>query len=245
MKKLIFAFALSLVVLSLLSPTTSALQDPYSVYGHIYDSDGNPASGAVVTIQNVRTGDTLTTSTDSNGYYQENLLNMDSAYKNGDSIVVAATLNGEAGESTGSVDTDDPGSIVDVAMVVTSGGPGPQSFTVRIHTVDKDTNIGVKTTIVISGKGTYTSTSNGWLNVTLSSGSYTVTASASGYETESTTISVTGSKTVTLQLEKTEAAAEVTPTEEVTILGLPLSSFVILMFIVVGIVALVAFAGRK
>jgi hypothetical protein len=75
---------------------------PYSVFGYVYDSLGNLAFSASVTVTDVTTGAVWTTITDTEyGYYLVDLESNETGWDMGDTILVEITLGTDAGFNTG------------------------------------------------------------------------------------------------------------------------------------------------
>ena len=131
--KLGILLVFSIFVLALIAPTTTAgIQDPYTICGTVYDTDGETiVSGATVVILNVDTGESndvgaetitgsaITVTTDSSGKYTFELLNLKSGYTVGDTIRVTATKSGVSGSKSSTVTSGTWGAVVDVTLGVT------------------------------------------------------------------------------------------------------------------------------
>jgi len=83
---------LTLFVLSILSISALGAGPafPHPIFGHI-TSEISPVANAEITVENLNTHVKSTTTTDSNGFFQVDLGNVDTNYRDGDSIKV--TLN--------------------------------------------------------------------------------------------------------------------------------------------------------
>lgn len=79
-----------LLAVPLMAQTTSGVvgQNPYSISGFVFDSDGNKAVGAVLTLTVDRTGEELIKVTNSNGSFALQLLNLGQFYQDGDKLIV-------------------------------------------------------------------------------------------------------------------------------------------------------------
>jgi hypothetical protein len=84
---------LFLAVFPVLSINTAAQAYPHAVFGTVTSDDGSPVAGASVEVENQRTSQTLTDTTDSLGRFQVDLISMPSGYQDGDSIRVTAQLD--------------------------------------------------------------------------------------------------------------------------------------------------------
>ena len=176
---------------------------PFQVGGHVY-LDATPVSGAGVTVTNQATGESLTTTTDSNGAYVVALGNLPSGHSAGDTIEVTATYSGMTGtnseprfeslsDSPQIIDvTLEP--VVSIAIKAADGGDLPTSilvdetFTVQItengNPVGADTNVvfrlphdtgdPVTVSTDADGKATYTPLITGTLGIRVLDGTDTV-----------------------------------------------------------------------
>lgn len=75
----------------------SGTQDPYMLYGIVYDTNGDEVAGAVVTMKNERTKEEVSVLTDTNGKFLVNVLAFDDGYDNNDNILLTAEKGGESG----------------------------------------------------------------------------------------------------------------------------------------------------
>jgi len=110
---------------------------PFQVGGHVY-LDAATVSGADVTVTNLNTSESLTTTTDSNGAYVVPLSNLPSGHSAGNIIQVTATYNGMTGTSSAprSENLSDSPQIIDVTIAqavqikAEDGGDLPDSILV-------------------------------------------------------------------------------------------------------------------
>jgi hypothetical protein len=91
---------------------------PFQVGGHVY-LDTAAVSGADVTVTDLTTGESLTTTTASNGAYVVALGNLPGGHSAGDTIQVTATYNGMTGTNSAprSENLSDSPQIIDVTIV--------------------------------------------------------------------------------------------------------------------------------
>ena len=122
---------LMLVILILLVSTNAVSQetDPCTVYGTVRDENGMAVAGAIITVENVNTEEKssigeetitnspITITTDSDGIYIFELINLKSGYSHGDEIVVTAERNGMIGSESTIVDNGTWGANVDITLV--------------------------------------------------------------------------------------------------------------------------------
>jgi len=97
MKKIIFA----LIFLLMLALPVSAIITPLPVTGQVTAS-GEPLSGVSVEIQNIRTGEIVKTTTDSNGFYMVEWANTELKYGAGDEFKI--TVYDESVTRTAGID---------------------------------------------------------------------------------------------------------------------------------------------
>jgi hypothetical protein len=110
---------------------------PFAIGGHVY-LDTATVSGADVTVTNLNTIESLTTTTDSNGVYVVNLCNLPGGHSTGDTIQVTATYYGMTGTNSAprSESLGDTLQIIDVTIAqavqirAEAGGDLPPSIPV-------------------------------------------------------------------------------------------------------------------
>ncbi len=126
--KLLAPFMVLLAVL-LVSGSAMAFQDPYPIYGTVTDADGNAVANATITVVNLETEEELEDTTDANGNYVIELINMPSGYSEDDDIRVTAENATLSGTGSTSIDSskDTPGSRVDIVLGE-AAGDGLASF---------------------------------------------------------------------------------------------------------------------
>ena len=170
---------------------------PFQVGGHVY-LDAATVSGADVTVTNLNTSESLTTTTDSNGAYVVPLSNLPSGHSAGNIIQVTATYNGMTGTNSAprSENLSDSPQIIDVTLrsedttapTIRSVTLNPatvnatgETFTVTVNTTDAS---GIASVTANATTGTVTLTSTGddeWagtLTAPGTAGVYTVTVVA-------------------------------------------------------------------
>jgi|GEM_PF-4389061 len=100
-----------------ISVSMARTHSPFEVGGHVYLCTAT-VSGADVTVTNLNTSESLTTTTDSNGVYVVNLGNLPSGHRSGDIIQVTATYNGQTGTNSAprSESLSDAPQIIDVTI---------------------------------------------------------------------------------------------------------------------------------
>jgi len=110
------------LAIPLMAQTTSAVvgQNPYSVSGFVFDSDGDKAVGCVITLTVEETGEELTETTNANGSFAIELLNLQEAYSDGDTLVLEfeysryPDADNETAILVTTIDVDQPGEVVEV-----------------------------------------------------------------------------------------------------------------------------------
>ena len=107
----------------------------FQVGGHVYHPNATIVSGADVTVTNLHTNESLSTTTGSNGLYVVALDNMPSEHSAGDIIQVTATHNGMTGTNSAQRSSDSPQTI-DVTLEVVADTTAP---TIRSVTLDPAT----------------------------------------------------------------------------------------------------------
>jgi len=125
MKKMIWIFDVLAVVCILLSVcigVSVAQPLPYSLSGHILDTEGDYVVGAEITLLNKRTGDTLNLTSTINGEYQQDAYNFNNHYKNNDMIGYAVTYEEIGATEKAKIDISKGGTKFDIVLC-TDGYP--------------------------------------------------------------------------------------------------------------------------
>jgi len=117
------------LLMTLMPPTSAGIQDPYTICGTVFDTDGETVvANAVCVIKNLDTdeannvgadtitGSAITVTTDSSGKYTFELINLNSGYSTGDNIKVTATKSGGTGSKTHTVTAGGWGAVVNVVL---------------------------------------------------------------------------------------------------------------------------------
>ena len=94
----------SILFVSYLIGLISALPNPHSLSGRVYDNIGNPIEGVEIVITNERTSAQLHVKTNQWGEYQQDAYNLLNGYKNGDTIHYSLSFNGYELENTKRID---------------------------------------------------------------------------------------------------------------------------------------------
>lgn len=84
--------ALCLFSFAAVQPALSQGMMPHAVVGFVKEDTGEPLENATVTLQNMRTGGSITNITNSDGRYQADLNSLPSGYQAGDVITVSTAL---------------------------------------------------------------------------------------------------------------------------------------------------------
>lgn len=137
---LLLSIALILLISVNMNAQIAAAQDPYTIYGTIKDENGVGVEGAAIVVENVNTNekntagtDTITGSpipvtTDSDGKYTFELLNLNSGYSTGDEILVSAEKEGVSDSKSSTVDGEGWGEEVDIALTFGDGEEDEEPF---------------------------------------------------------------------------------------------------------------------
>jgi len=88
---------------------------PYSISGHILDSNGNAIVGATITLTNLRTGNSLVTYSAINGEYQQDAYNF-GPYQDGDIIKYHVVYGGTEKTVTAPIDISKGGTRLDIYL---------------------------------------------------------------------------------------------------------------------------------
>jgi predicted nucleic acid-binding protein len=98
MKRKFFLFLLIATTI-----TSAQIYLPHPIYGYVF-IDSNPAENVTVEVKNLRTGAIEITRTDENGVWSANLANMEGGYRDGDTILVIASVGGREANTSLIVD---------------------------------------------------------------------------------------------------------------------------------------------
>jgi predicted nucleic acid-binding protein len=98
MKRKFFLFLLIATTI-----TSAQIYLPHLIYGYVF-IDSNPAENVTVEVKNLRTGAIEITRTDENGVWSANLANMEGGYRDGDTILVIASMEGKEANTSLIVD---------------------------------------------------------------------------------------------------------------------------------------------
>ena len=97
-----------------------ALDEPFPVYGYVKDSDGNAVSGAEVVVKDVSKSTQISVYTESNGYYQADLFDLQNC-EDGDIIEVYCSYDNEDDSETFTLDVSQLSKEINLFLV---GMPG-------------------------------------------------------------------------------------------------------------------------
>jgi len=119
MKKIKSLLVVMLLLLSVASivENSNSLDQPFPVYGYIKDSDGNAIPGGVtVTVKDNTKSTQISVTTQSNGYYQADLFNLQNC-ENGDTIEIYCSYSGEDNSKTFTLDVSQTSKNVSFSLV--------------------------------------------------------------------------------------------------------------------------------
>ena len=119
MKKMIWVFdilAVTFIFLSLCVGVTVAQPLPYSLSGHILDTEDEYIVGAEITLINERTNDILELVSTTNGEYQQDAYNFVNHYKNGDTIRYNVTYGDIGAVALRDIDISKGGTKLDIVL---------------------------------------------------------------------------------------------------------------------------------
>jgi hypothetical protein len=160
---------------------------PFAIGGHVY-LDTATVSGADVTVTNLNTIESLTTTTDSNGVYVVNLCNLPGGHSTGDTIQVTATYYGMTGTNSAprSENLGDTLQIIDVSIpvgetftvLITEDGSPVGAGTSVVFQIPHDTGDPVCLSTDDDGKVTYKPLIEGTLGIRVLDGTGTLVAIA-------------------------------------------------------------------
>ena len=108
-----------IAVLVLAVSVASALTTPYSLSGHIYDSDGTtPIVGANITFTNQNSSEVIYATSTTNGEYQQDAANFPSGYYNADTIQYYTVYGTQTNTTTAPIDTSGGGTSLNIILSV-------------------------------------------------------------------------------------------------------------------------------
>jgi len=115
MKKL--QFSIIIFVLVAFVCTANALTTPYSLSGHIYDSDGTtPIIGANVTFTNQNSSEVIYATSTANGEYQQDAANYPSGYYNADTIQYYTVYGTQTNTTTAPISISAGGTSLNIVL---------------------------------------------------------------------------------------------------------------------------------
>ena len=108
-----------IVIFVLAVSVASALTTPYSLSGHIYDSDGTiPIVGANITFTNQNSSEVIYATSTTNGEYQQDAANFASGYFDADTIQYYTVYGTQTNTTTASIDTSGGGTSLNMVLSV-------------------------------------------------------------------------------------------------------------------------------
>ena len=118
MEKILVAI---LIFLSVCIGVAVAQPLPYSLSGHIYNSEGDCIVGAEIILVNERTGDVLVLTSTTNGEYQQDAYNFINHYKTGDTIRYEVTYEDVGAIELANIDISKGGTKLDLILTKEGG----------------------------------------------------------------------------------------------------------------------------
>jgi hypothetical protein len=112
-------YKLCIVTALLIASATfaTALTTPYSLSGHIYDTDGTtPIVGANITFTNQNSSEVIYCDSTSGGEYQQDAANFASGYYDGDTIRYESTYNTQNNTTTAAIVVSNGGTALDIVL---------------------------------------------------------------------------------------------------------------------------------
>jgi len=138
MKKLQFSIVIFMLV-AFVCTTNAGLTTPYSLSGHVYDSDGTTGIvGANITFTNQNSSETIYATSTVNGEYQQDAANFPSGYFNGDTILYYTTYNTQTNTTTAQINVSSGGTPLDIIL---SSAPSTATTTATGTAIDRLANI--------------------------------------------------------------------------------------------------------
>ena len=112
-----------LLLVTLAVTNSTALSTPYSLSGHIYDSDGTtPIVGASISFTNTNTSNVIYATSTTNGEYQQDAANFASGYYDSDTIQYQTTYIAQSNTTTANINVSAGGTLLDIVLSAATGG---------------------------------------------------------------------------------------------------------------------------
>lgn len=116
-KKTVFGIVILTLLCVVILVSATEIPTPYSLSGHILDSNMQPIIGAEITITNTRTGDSLELESVINGEYQENAGNfLPNRYQNGDTLEYSVSFEDIKKVVYAEIDETNGGTLLDIRL---------------------------------------------------------------------------------------------------------------------------------
>ena len=116
MKKLQFSIVMFMLV-AFVCTVNAGLTTPYSLSGHVYDSDGTTGIvGANITFTNQNSSEVIYATSTVNGEYQQDAANFLSGYFDGDTILYYTTYNTQTNTTTAKINVSGGGTPLDIVL---------------------------------------------------------------------------------------------------------------------------------
>lgn len=176
--------------------TTIQLPTGGIIAGTVTGSGGAAVSGATVTLTGGSVNNTVTTTTNSSGAFNSNWMPVGT-------YTVTVSAAGYANQSVTATATTGQTTTVNIALSTSSGGgTGSGTATISGQVTDISTGGAVRgATVSYAGGSTTTDTTGSYTFSSVSPGTYSVTVKASGYFSQTQSVSTTGGATSTLNFQ--------------------------------------------
>ena len=112
-----------LLLVTLAVTNSTALSTPYSLSGHIYDSDGTtPIVGASISFTNQNSSEVIYATSTTNGEYQQDAANFPSGYYDNDTIQYQTTYFTQSNTTTANITVSGGGTLLNIVLSAATGG---------------------------------------------------------------------------------------------------------------------------
>lgn len=119
----IVKISIALLLVAIAITNSTALTTPYSLSGHIYDSDGTtPIIGASISFTNQNSSEVIYATSTSNGEYQQDAANFASGYYDNDTIQYQTTYFTQSNTTTANINVSTGGTLLDIVLSTGTGG---------------------------------------------------------------------------------------------------------------------------
>jgi len=119
----IVKISITIMLLTLAVSNSTALTTPYSLSGHIYDSDGTtPIVGASISFTNQNSSEVIYATSTTNGEYQQDAANFASGYYDNNTIQYQTTYFTQSNTTAANITVSSGGTLLNIVLSAATGG---------------------------------------------------------------------------------------------------------------------------